>query len=139
MIGGHDAIEIAIAGIAAVDEQRLSARRYPQRRLTTLSVDHINIERFCQSCHAAPRARPWDEKTERAIAASRFMSISNAVVCRPRYFNAEKSVGSANTDSTFVVSGPSFSDSALAFTQSGSARNAAQLFVAASRLSCDST
>jgi len=55
---------------------------------------------------------------------------------RARYLIAEKSVGSRNTDSTFEIKRPSFSDSALAFTHSGSALNAAQALVAASRLGC---
>ena len=56
---------------------------------------------------------------------------------RPRYFNLEKSAGSMKTDSGGLARIlPFFSDSAATFCHSGSARNAAQFFVAASRLGC---
>ena len=55
------------------------------------------------------------------------------------YLIGEKSAGSANTEIDLVDSGPSFSESALAFTHSGSALNAAQFFSASSRLGCART
>jgi hypothetical protein len=55
-----------------------------------------------------------------------------------RYFIGEKSAGSRYTDSTFCTILPSFSDSFATWINSGSFRNSAQFFSAASRLGCAS-
>jgi hypothetical protein len=42
----HDAREVALAGIAAVDEERLAGRRHEQRRLAALGVRDVDVERL---------------------------------------------------------------------------------------------
>src|SRR5262249_22166815 len=52
------------------------------------------------------------------------------------HFSGEKSVGSANTDSTLLTILPAASDSVRTLFQSGSLRKSSQFFLAASPLSC---
>jgi hypothetical protein len=42
----HDPIAVAVAGIAAVDKQRLPGRRDPQCRLPPFGVDDVHLERL---------------------------------------------------------------------------------------------
>ena len=147
----HDAVGVPATGVAAVDEERLARGGDEQHRLTALRVDDINGQRLrvavwlprpcapraCAPPIAGSTTRPATRENSRTAPRDFISDLRE--YCQPIYLSAEKSVGSRNTDSTLVVSGPSFSDSALAFTHSGSARNSAQFFAAASRLGCART
>src|SRR4051794_38400890 len=140
--GRHEAIRVASTRVAAVYEQRLPAWRDVERRLAPFCVDDVHDQRLRRGWLRRPALRAIERGKRRDASKHQnqqrertlHSNLQKDVVDRARaiiYLIAEKSAGLAKTDSTLVVSGPSFSDSAFAFTQSGSVRNSAQFFAAA--------
>ena len=57
----HDAIGVSPAGMAAVDQHGLSARRHVERRLAALRVDHVDVERPGRGALRGERPRAQDD------------------------------------------------------------------------------